>query len=439
MNQYSNQIHSGLWTTVDRLWANAKPKLNGYSISVFVLILTSCLLIFPSAAISDCTWLSLIGDANGDEQITPGDALEIFWASINGDWQAMENFCCFDANRDETVTPADALMVFWYSIYGRSVEGVTGYVGERCMINTAPIASFTVNPISGTTSTTFIVDASGSSDNEDPISALQARWDWDNDGLYDTGWLTTKTASHQYASANIYTIRLEVQDTGGLTDTDMQEVTVIPPGCGTVSDIDGNTYQTVQIGDQCWMAENLKVTRYRNGDPIPHITDNSEWENITTGAYCNYNNDPGNVATYGRLYNWYAVDDSRSIAPAGWHVPSDEEWKQLEMYLGMSQSETDGTGDRGTDEGGKMKEAGTSHWYSPNTGATNSSGFSALPGAYRYYDGSFYPMGYFAFFWTSTEYYSDRAWYRVLRYGNAKVNRGEAYKRSGFSVRCVRD
>ena len=111
-----------------------------------------------------------------------------------------------------------------------------------------------------------------------------------------------------------------------------------------------------------------------------------------------------NVATYGRLYNWYAVADSRNIAPTGWHVPSDAEWKQLEMYLGMSQSEADGLAVRGTTEGGKMKEAGTTHWLNPNTGATNESGFSGLPGGYRGYNGSYYGIGGIADFWSSTEY-----------------------------------
>jgi uncharacterized protein (TIGR02145 family) len=106
-----------------------------------------------------------------------------------------------------------------------------------------------------------------------------------------------------------------------------------------VTDYDGNVYQIVLIGGQCWMMENLKVTHYRNGDPIPHVPNIGEWYGLSSGAYCDYNNDPGNVETYGRLYNWYAVDDSRNIAPEGWHVPTDDEWKQLEMYLGMSQAE----------------------------------------------------------------------------------------------------
>jgi uncharacterized protein (TIGR02145 family) len=214
----------------------------------------------------------------------------------------------------------------------------------------------------------------------------------------------------------------------------------VPDNCtGTVTDIDGNVYQTVLIGDQWWMMENLKVTHYRNGEPIPHVTDGGEWDDLSSGAYCEYNNDPANVETYGRLYNWSAVDDSRNLAPEGWHVPTDAEWKQLEMYLGMSQAEADGTEWRGTDEGGKLKETGTTHWQSPNEGATNESGFTALPGGSRGYYGLFYLMGDFAYFWSSTEGSSNGAWHRFLHCSSSKVSRNDFSKQNGFSVRCVRD
>ena len=209
-----------------------------------------------------------------------------------------------------------------------------------------------------------------------------------------------------------------------------------------LEDIDGNEYQVVEIGDQIWMAENLKVTHYQNGDPIPHLTSDSEWTSTSSGAYCAYGNNEDNVETYGRLYNWYAVDDSRNIAPEGWHVPTDDEWKQLEMYLGMSQSEADGTGMRGTDEGGKLKEAGTEHWNSPNTGATNESGFTALPGGCRYGNGNYSGMGNYGSFWSSTEYNSYHAWYRILNYTHSGVYRYyylSSGKQDGFSVRCLRD
>jgi uncharacterized protein (TIGR02145 family) len=211
-----------------------------------------------------------------------------------------------------------------------------------------------------------------------------------------------------------------------------------PSGIGTVTDIDGNLYYTVKIGDQQWMLENLRVTHYRNGDPIPNVTDSSTWESLTTGARCNYDNDEGLAATYGRLYNWYAVDDSRNIAPEGWHVPTDDEWKQLEMHLGMNQAEADGVAYRGTDEGGKLKEAGTVHWAIPNEGATNESGFTALPGGVRLI-GRFQGAGFAALFWCSTDDSGDFAYLRTLEFLNSTVFRGGSSKRSGLSIRCVRD
>ena len=214
------------------------------------------------------------------------------------------------------------------------------------------------------------------------------------------------------------------------------------PACatGTVTDIDGNVYLTVVIGDQEWMAEDLKVTRYRNGDGVPNETDGETWAGLTTGAYCEYGNDPNNVTTYGRLYNWYAVNDTRGIAPAGWHVPSDEEWKQLELNLGMSQAQADDIHWRGTDEGGKLKESGTSHWLPPNAGATNSSGFTALPGGDRYYGGAFSTLlGEAANYWSTTEYPGEVAWHRFVYYQNSQIYRGHDSKRYGFSIRCVKD
>jgi uncharacterized protein (TIGR02145 family) len=209
---------------------------------------------------------------------------------------------------------------------------------------------------------------------------------------------------------------------------------------GTVTDIDGNVYQTVTIGTQVWMAENLKVTHYRNGVAIPNVTDSAAWVALTTGAYCEYNNNTSNVATYGRLYNWYAVSDSRNIAPVGWHVASDAEWKQLEITLGMSQAQADAAGWRGTTEGGKLKEAGISHWITPNTGATNESGFFALPGGDRDYgNGTYYYLGSHAYFWSSTESYSLGAWGRYLDYHSSGIYRLSNLKGYGFSVRCVRD
>jgi uncharacterized protein (TIGR02145 family) len=187
-------------------------------------------------------------------------------------------------------------------------------------------------------------------------------------------------------------------------------------------------YHAITIGTQTWLLENLKTTHYRNGDPISHITDNGTWSAQTTGAYCNYNNDTNNVATYGRLYNWYTVIDSRGLAPTGWHVASDAEWTTLTTYLGgLSVA------------GGKLKEAGTAHWASPNTGATNESGFTALPGGYRYHNGIFDNIGYYGYIWSSSEYDATYAWYRGMDYSNATVYPNSCLKKFGYSVRCVKD
>ncbi len=214
---------------------------------------------------------------------------------------------------------------------------------------------------------------------------------------------------------------------------------------GTMTDIDGNVYQTVRIGNQWWLAENLKVIHYRNGDPIPNVTDGTEWGHLTTGAYCYYENDSSNAQNYGTLYNWYAVNDERNIAPEGWHVPTDDEWKELEMYLGMSQNEANYTGwGRGSDEGSKLKETGTiedgtGYWYGPNTDATNESGFSARAGGSRNStSGDFNMIGKWTQYWTATEY-NNYAWFRDLDYGNEKINRNHWYKIDGYSIRLVQD
>ena len=154
----------------------------------------------------------------------------------------------------------------------------------------------------------------------------------------------------------------------------------------------------------------------------------------------NYNNDEDYLSIYGLLHNRNAVNDSRHIAPEGWHAPTDDEWKQLEMYLGLSQSEVDDTEDRGTDEDGKLKEAGISHRLSPNTGATNETGFTALPGGPREDEsGSFGGVNFFAYFWSSTGYNRGGAWTRGLSLGYSRIDRGHGRKRSGFSVGYMRD
>ncbi len=210
---------------------------------------------------------------------------------------------------------------------------------------------------------------------------------------------------------------------------------------GTMTDQDGNVYATVKIGEKWWMAEDLRVTTYRNGDPIPHVTDNAEWSALSTGAYCYYNNDSDNAAVYGAMYNWYAVVDPRNLAPEGWRVPSDYDYKVLEMSIGLTSAEANSSGASRCDDGGKLKEEGTSHWNTPNTSATNESGFRARGGGYRYdANGAFYSMNYGARYWTSTHVVTNvSAFTRELSYLNDDIIRSYDENGFGLSVRLVKE
>ena len=204
----------------------------------------------------------------------------------------------------------------------------------------------------------------------------------------------------------------------------------VPP---TVSDVDGNMYTTIVIGKQAWLVENLKTTRYRNGDIIPNVVDSVEWKNIRTGAQCYYNNDQSNSYIYGSLYNWYVVNDPRKICPEGWHVPSDAEWAALTTSLGgLAVS------------GGKMKQEGITLWNTPNTGATNQSGFTALPSGRRratefmtHADYEF--LGNAGRWWSSSQHDTETAWTRAMHFDDMAVERSTRAKVYGLAIRCIKD
>ena len=198
-----------------------------------------------------------------------------------------------------------------------------------------------------------------------------------------------------------------------------------------VKDYDGNIYHTVKIGKQVWMVENLKTTHYRNGDPIEHAFDDREWSNIKIGAYCNYDNNPNNSEIYGRLYKKEAITDSRNITPAGWHIPTSDDWKTLQTFLGGASL-----------SGGKMKEAGTVHWVDPNKGANNSSGFTGVPGGFRFSNGVFGSIGFVAHMWSSGWKKldgSDAPWFRLVSSSEQSINHNDYSEATGFSVRCIKD
>lgn len=200
------------------------------------------------------------------------------------------------------------------------------------------------------------------------------------------------------------------------------------PGPGVT--FSGYSYTSVVLGNgQEWLAENLRTTTYANGDPIPNVTDNTAWTQLTTGAWAHYDNNANYQNPYGKLYNWYAVADPRNVCPTNWHVPTDAEWTVLTDYLGGVSV-----------AGGKMKSTGTQYWQAPNTGATNERGFSGLPGGLRFdYNGAFSSLGYNGLWWSASESGAEAAWHRGLNYNNAGISLGNYLKRSGFSVRCLRD
>lgn len=282
------------------------------------------------------------------------------------------------------------------------------------------------------------------------LSAAGVCWSTTDPPTLNDNYATTEVATGTFSvelsglySGTTYFVRAYATNAEGTGYGEVSSFTTTAPP--PVTDYDGNVYTTVQIGDQIWMAENLRVTHYRDGSAIPTGYSNTDWSNLgdtETGAYAVYDGNASNADTYGYLYNWYAVADSRNIAPEGWHVPTDAEWKELEMALGMSQSEADDISWRGTNEGSKL--AGNAdlwrHSGLENDSEFGASGFTALPSGFRVIDGSYYGMGGRAHFWSASEYYSYLAWSRKLDYIGSGVYRGNGNKgSSGFAIRCLRD
>lgn len=299
-----------------------------------------------------------------------------------------------------------------YKDQGFSVRCIKG--------NTAPTASFTINSATGTIETRFTFDASGCTDAETPAEDLEVRWDFNGDGTWDTEYDKSKITIYRYSLAGSYPAKLEVKDGGGLTHMQTQTLTV---NYLTFTDSrDGNVYPYKTIGTQIWMVRNMAW--------LPSVSPTSLGSNTAPYYYVyGYQGNTvtdakatDNYATYGVLYNF---DAAKTACPAGWHLPSDDEWSALTGFLG-------------TNAGGKMKESGFTHWLSPNTGATNSSGFTALPGGFRFDDGSLRYLGTDAFFWTSTEI-GEFAWDRALDNIIEGFYRGYYNRNQAYSVRCMKN
>ncbi len=238
--------------------------------------------------------------------------------------------------------------------------------------------------------------------------------------------------SHVYTAKGTYTITLITGNAWGCDTLEKQNhIKATGPVINyPVADVDGNLYDTIDINNTIWLRKNLRTTHYNDGTPIPGISDTLTWTTLTTGARCWYNNDSAVYADiYGSLYNWHAVNTGK-LCPAGWHVPNFPEWEALFNYLGGASV-----------AGGKLKETGTAHWMSPNTGATNETGFTALPGGYRQYSGNapFSALGTNGYWWSASDYGSAHAWNPVMNHTDAQINWGFTQKKAGMAVRCVFD
>ncbi|HOB83201.1 MAG TPA: fibrobacter succinogenes major paralogous domain-containing protein [Bacteroidales bacterium] len=215
------------------------------------------------------------------------------------------------------------------------------------------------------------------------------------------------------------------------TSDTIKNVIVFNPGLtyGNVTDIDGNKYKTIQIGVQTWMAENLNAVTFSDGTAIPFVRESTAWAGLSTPGYCWYNYDS---ISYGGLYNWYVVSSTanggKNVCPAGWHIPSDAEWETMVTYLGGGES-----------AGGKLKETGTTHWVSTSPATTNETGFTAIPAGYRYFAGSFNSIKRYGYWWSSTGSSTSDAYCRNMNYGYNSVEKTSSSKKSGLSVRCIKD
>jgi len=309
-----------------------------------------------------------------------------------------------------------------------SVE--TAYGNEISFTTSAGVPTLTTTAASSIAQTTSISGGNISSDGGATITARGVCW---SISANPTTALTTKTSDGAGTGAftssltgltanTTYYFRAYATNSVGTAYGNQLSFTTT----NTVTDIEGNIYNTITIGTQTWMKENLKTTKYNDGTPIPLVTDNIAWAALTTPSYCWYNNDATTYKnTYGALYNWYTVNTGK-LCPTGWHVPTDAEWTTL---LGGENV-----------PGGRLKEIGTTHWSSPNAGATNETGFTALPGGARNFDGSYYDVGKLGTWWSSTEYSSSSsAWFRPMNYNDTNVNRNYTNKQNGFSVRCLRN
>jgi uncharacterized protein (TIGR02145 family) len=336
---------------------------------------------------------------------------------------------------------------------GTGYSAVTGYGNQVIFTTSTSLVLPTVSTISASSITTTTATLGGNitSDGGSAVTARGVVWSTSSNPTISLTTKTSNSAGTGTFSSSLtglspntaYYVRAYATNSAGtgygnevtFTTSNSSNAMNIPcPGIPTVKDIDGNTYNTVSIGTQCWIQSNLKVSKYKNGDAIPTGLNDGTWRSTTSGAYTIYNNDNANDAIYGKLYNWYAVADNRGLCPNGWHVPTDAEWTTLTNYLG-GQSVA----------GGKMKSIGNTYWRSPNLGATNVSGFSGLPGGSRsrFGDGLFHDLQSYGYYWSATRVDDNKAWFTFLGWYDANVYTNNSMNfpslQVGISIRCLKD
>ena len=332
--------------------------------------------------------------------------------------------------------------VYYVRAYATNSVGTT-YGSQQTFTTLDGVITLTTNAVTSITATTATSGGNITSDGGAAITARGVVWSTSqnptvetNNGITSNGTGTgsfTSNITNLQHETNYYVRAYATNSYGTQYGNQVSFTTPI-----TVTDADGNVYNTILINGKLWFKENLRTTKYNNGTNIPNVTDNGTWADLSTPAYCWYNNDIANKPTYGALYNWYAVETG-NLCPTGWHVPTDAEWYAMENYVDPTINDPNAAGWRGTDGGTKLKA--TSGWNSGGNGI-DSYGFSALPGGYRarsYYFGTFSNAGNYGYWWSSTENDATDAWYRNMGYRHGSVNRSHNDKRYGFSVRCVRD
>ena len=331
-------------------------------------------------------------------------------------------------------------LFFIFLVFGSCKKDETDQAGTNLPV-------LTTKPVLAVTATTAGSGGNISSVGGDSITARGVCWSTSQNPTISSGGKTSDGIGGGVFTSKLgnlipntlYYVRAYATNRGGTAYGN--EVSFKTNSLTNLIDADSNIYKTIAIGSQVWMKENLRVSKFRNGSAIPTNLTDAAWQSTTSGAFAIYNNNIGNDTIYGKLYNWYAVADPRGLCPAGWHVPTEQDWQLLTKYLDQT---ADTSQCCSNSAGGKMKSIGTLQsasglWQDPNAYATNISGFSGLPGGCRLYDGSYPFSGYYGHWWTSTEKTSVNAWRRFLGHEIGHINRSFEAKVSGYSVRCIKD